>query len=63
MDQGGKELGGLVIAIVVIIALIAIAKAVFSSDGIIKTKVTEELNKLTSYVETVPSQEPDIFIV
>lgn len=48
IDEGGKQLGALVIAIVVVVALIAIAKLVFSSDGVIKTKVNEELNKVTS---------------
>jgi len=48
IDEGGKQLGALVIAIVVVVALIAIAKLVFGSDGVIKTKVTEELNKVTS---------------
>jgi len=53
MDEGGKQLGALVIAIVVVVALIAIAKVIFGDSGILKTKITEELNKVTSYVEIV----------
>lgn len=48
IDEGGKQLGALVIAIVVVVALIAIAAAVFGEDGVIKTKVNQELNKVTS---------------
>jgi len=61
VDEGGKQLGAVVIAIVVIIALIAIAKAVFGENGIVKTKITEELNKITSYEMTVPQRYFDIY--
>ena len=48
MDEGGKQLGAVVIAIVVVIALIAIAKLVFGSNGILKDKIEDELDKVTS---------------
>ena len=48
IDEGGKQLGALVIAIVVVVALIAIAGAVFGRDGVIEDKVNEELDKVTS---------------
>ena len=47
MEEGGKELGRLVIAVVVVVALIAIAVAIFKGDAF-KTKINNELNKVTS---------------
>ena len=48
IDEGGKQLGALVIAIVVVVALIAIAGAVFGKGGVIENKVNQELNNVTS---------------
>lgn len=48
IDEGGKQLGALVIAIVVVVALITIAGIVFGENGVIETKINQELNKVTS---------------
>jgi len=48
MDEGGKQLGAVIIAVVVVVALIAVAKALFGADGTIKKKIQDELDKITS---------------
>ena len=59
IDEGSKQLGALVIAIVVIVALIAIARTVFGENGVLKTKINEELNKVTSTEQTSYVQNQD----
>lgn len=60
MDEGGKQLGAIVIAVVVVVLLIAIARLVFASDGAVKDKIDDELDKITSgtsYVEPIELDE------
>ena len=57
MDEGGKQLGAIVIAVVVVILLIAIARLVFAADGKVKDKIDDELDKITSYVEPIELDE------
>lgn len=57
MDEGGKQLGAIVIAVVVVLALIAIARAVFGTDGKVQQKVNTEIDKITSYVEPIELDE------
>lgn len=46
MDEGGKQLGSVVIAVVVAIALIALAVAVFGEDGAIGTALEGQITAL-----------------
>ncbi len=46
MDEGGKQLGSVVIAVVVAIALIALAVAVFSEDGAIGDALEGQISAL-----------------
>lgn len=50
MDEGGKQLGALIIAVVVAIALIALGKNLFKTGGTFDSNVTNSLGALTSEV-------------
>lgn len=48
MDEGGKQLGAVIIAVIVVVALIGVAQALFGESGTLKTKVENELNNIKS---------------
>ena len=48
MDEGGKQLGAVIIAVIVVLALIAIAKGLFANGGALHEKIEDELKNIKS---------------
>ena len=53
MDEGGKQLGAVVIAVVAAVALIAIATELFKDGGLIDEAFDDQIEALTSYTADV----------
>ena len=59
MDEGGKQLGAVIIAVIVVVALIGVAKALFGDSGTLKTKIETELNNIKSSQVVYEMDMPD----